>query len=144
MSSSKETVLAFDVYGTLLSTESIADQLSAHFGAEKAKSIAAKWRLYQLEYTWRLNSMRKSSIPNSYHSHSLSIPSRAVCPLLDSNPSFSSTRPQRSQCISASSRNRHANTVLRLALHVSRCDIVSERRWQSTKYHGLYIFQWYV
>ena len=64
MSSSKETVLAFDVYGTLLSTESIADQLSAHFGAEKAKSIAAKWRLYQLEYTWRLNSMRNAPIPN--------------------------------------------------------------------------------
>jgi 2-haloacid dehalogenase len=66
MSSSKEIVIAFDAYGTLLSTEAIADQLSAHFGTEKAKSIAAKWRLYQLEYTWRLNSMRNGSIPNSY------------------------------------------------------------------------------
>jgi 2-haloacid dehalogenase len=67
MSSSKETILAFDAYGTLLSTESIADQLSAHFGAEKAKSIATKWRLYQLEYTWRLNSMRNASPIHTIH-----------------------------------------------------------------------------
>ncbi|KAF2007989.1 haloacid dehalogenase, type II [Amniculicola lignicola CBS 123094] len=52
-------VLAFDAYGTLLSTASIADQLSSHFGTEKASAIAAQWRLYQLEYTWRLNSMNK-------------------------------------------------------------------------------------
>jgi 2-haloacid dehalogenase len=55
-----DIVLAFDAYGTLLSTESIAAQLATHFGQERAKSIAAKWRLYQLEYTWRLNSMRTS------------------------------------------------------------------------------------
>jgi 2-haloacid dehalogenase len=52
-----KTVLAFDLYGTLLSTESIAKQLSAHFGQEKAASVAATWRKYQLEYTWRFNSM---------------------------------------------------------------------------------------
>jgi 2-haloacid dehalogenase len=52
-----KTVLAFDLYGTLLSTESIAHQLAEHFGADIAKSIAALWRRYQLEYTWRLNSM---------------------------------------------------------------------------------------
>ncbi|KAF2121866.1 HAD-like domain-containing protein [Lophiotrema nucula] len=57
MSSSKQIVLAFDVYGTLLSTESIAKQLSEHFGQEKATKIATEWRKYQLEYTWRLNSM---------------------------------------------------------------------------------------
>jgi 2-haloacid dehalogenase len=51
-------ILAFDVYGTLLSTESIAKQLAEHFGEDKATSIAAEWRKYQLEYTWRLNSMR--------------------------------------------------------------------------------------
>ncbi|KAH9829338.1 haloacid dehalogenase, type II [Teratosphaeria destructans] len=50
-------VLAFDAYGTLLSTQSIAQKLTAHFGEEKAKTIAAAWRKYQLEYTWRLNSM---------------------------------------------------------------------------------------
>lgn len=52
-------VVAFDAYGTLLSTESIAKQLSTHFGQDKAQTIAATWRKYQLEYTWRLNSMNK-------------------------------------------------------------------------------------
>jgi 2-haloacid dehalogenase len=50
-------VVAFDLYGTLLSTASIAKELAAHFGQDKADSIAAVWRKYQLEYTWRLNSM---------------------------------------------------------------------------------------
>jgi 2-haloacid dehalogenase len=50
-------LVAFDLYGTLLSTESIAKELAQHFGEAKAKSIAAVWRKYQLEYTWRLNSM---------------------------------------------------------------------------------------
>ncbi|KFZ23630.1 hypothetical protein V502_01891 [Pseudogymnoascus sp. VKM F-4520 (FW-2644)] len=57
MASDKKTVIAFDLYGTLLSTDSIAKELSSHFGDEKAKTIAALWRRYQLEYTWRLNSM---------------------------------------------------------------------------------------
>lgn len=50
-------LVAFDLYGTLLSTESIAKELAQHFGEQQAKSIAAVWRKYQLEYTWRLNSM---------------------------------------------------------------------------------------
>ncbi|KAF4999938.1 hypothetical protein FDECE_11340 [Fusarium decemcellulare] len=54
-----KTIVAFDLYGTLLSTESIAKKLESHFGADKAKLIAALWRRYQLEYTWRLNSMSK-------------------------------------------------------------------------------------
>jgi 2-haloacid dehalogenase len=58
MSTSK-VVIAFDLYGTLLSTESIAKELATHFGDEKAAKIAALWRRYQLEYTWRLNSMGK-------------------------------------------------------------------------------------
>lgn len=63
---SKDIVIAFDAYGTLLSTESIATKLAQHFGDEKAQSIAAKWRLYQLEYTWRLNSMSTSPHPPAY------------------------------------------------------------------------------
>ncbi|KAL2847569.1 HAD-like domain-containing protein [Aspergillus pseudodeflectus] len=51
-----DIVLAFDLYGTLLSTESIAQQLASHF-PEKAHSISSLWRRYQLEYTWRLTSM---------------------------------------------------------------------------------------
>jgi len=54
---SDKTVVAFDAYGTLLSTESIAKKLASHFGQEKAQTIATTWRKYQLEYTWRLNSM---------------------------------------------------------------------------------------
>ncbi|TVY75715.1 (S)-2-haloacid dehalogenase [Lachnellula suecica] len=57
MTSSNKTVIAFDLYGTLLSTESIAKELATHFGDEKAQSIAALWRRFQLEYTWRMNSM---------------------------------------------------------------------------------------
>ncbi|KAJ4291058.1 hypothetical protein N0V90_010256 [Kalmusia sp. IMI 367209] len=59
MASNQEIFLAFDVYGTLLSTESIARQLAEHFGQEKAATIASEWRKYQLEYTWRLNSMEQ-------------------------------------------------------------------------------------
>ncbi|KAK0649479.1 HAD-like domain-containing protein [Cercophora newfieldiana] len=56
MASSK-AVIAFDLYGTLLSTESIAAELAKLFGDDNAKSLAASWRRYQLEYTWRINSM---------------------------------------------------------------------------------------
>jgi len=56
-SMSQRTILAFDLYGTLLSTESVAKELASHFGHAKAASIATTWRKYQLEYTWRLNSM---------------------------------------------------------------------------------------
>lgn len=65
----KNIVVAFDVYGTLLSTESIAKELAAHFGKEKGENLAALWRRIQLEYTWRLNSMRRSfsSDCNYYH-----------------------------------------------------------------------------
>ncbi|KAI1357867.1 haloacid dehalogenase [Xylaria arbuscula] len=56
MASSKK-VIAFDLYGTLLSTESIADELAKIYGGDKAQSLATVWRRYQLEYTWRINSM---------------------------------------------------------------------------------------
>ena len=62
------TVVAFDLYGTLLSTASIAKELAAHFGQDKADSIAAVWRKYQLEYTWRLNSMSTAFIVPSLSS----------------------------------------------------------------------------
>ena len=53
-----KVIIAFDAYGTLLSTESIAQEVASHFGDEKGKSLAALWRRFQLEYTWRMNSMR--------------------------------------------------------------------------------------
>jgi 2-haloacid dehalogenase len=58
-----KTVVAFDLYGTLLSTDSIATQLAIHFGDTKAQAISALWRRYQLEYTWRLNSMGMDHLP---------------------------------------------------------------------------------
>ncbi len=63
MSSNHKTIVAFDLYGTLLSTESIADELASHFGYEKAQVIAGLWRRLQLEYTWRMNSMCKLPTP---------------------------------------------------------------------------------
>ena len=38
MTSNSKTIIAFDLYGTLLSTESIAKELASHFGDEKAAS----------------------------------------------------------------------------------------------------------
>jgi 2-haloacid dehalogenase len=60
--SPEKIVVAFDLYGTLLSTSSIAKELAVHF-PDNADAIAATWRTYQLEYSWRLNSMSKF-VPN--------------------------------------------------------------------------------
>ena len=82
MAATGKTVIAFDLYGTLLSTESIAKELATHFGQEKAASLAALWRRYQLEYTWRLNSMsmpiRVENI--SSDSHTLMDPKDNISP----------------------------------------------------------------
>lgn len=52
-------VIAFDLYGTILSTESIAKDLATtlNISRPKAQAVAAKWRQYQLEYTWRVTAM---------------------------------------------------------------------------------------
>lgn len=63
-----QIIVAFDLYGTLLSTSSIAKQLEQHFG-QQAQSIARAWRRYQLEYTWRLNSMGNISAPYDRLTH---------------------------------------------------------------------------
>ena len=57
--------IAFDLYGTLLSTDSIAQELATLYGVDKAKTIAAQARRYQLEYTWRVNSMGESHAGSS-------------------------------------------------------------------------------
>ena len=51
------TIIAFDLYGTLLSTGSIAQQLAKLYGEEKAQAIASQARTFQLEYSWRIASM---------------------------------------------------------------------------------------
>ncbi|KAI9728429.1 MAG: hypothetical protein M1828_003830 [Chrysothrix sp. TS-e1954] len=57
MSNSDKIILAFDLYGTLLSTSSIAAKLGELYSSDKAKDLALTWRKYQLEYTWTANSM---------------------------------------------------------------------------------------
>ncbi|KAK6821793.1 haloacid dehalogenase [Apiospora arundinis] len=68
-------VIAFDLYGTLLSTESIARELAKLYGEQEAKTLAALWRQYQLEYTWRINCMGQyrpfSDITHSALKHAL-------------------------------------------------------------------------
>ncbi|KAH7018111.1 uncharacterized protein B0I36DRAFT_335327 [Microdochium trichocladiopsis] len=56
-STRRRKVIAFDLYGTLLSTDSIAHELAKHYGEEAAPGIATLWRRFQLEYTWRITSM---------------------------------------------------------------------------------------
>lgn len=62
-------VIAFDLYGTLLDTSSISTDLfnaltpETSISQEDADQITAKWRQYQLEYTWRLSSMSSSDVP---------------------------------------------------------------------------------
>ncbi|KAL7918219.1 HAD-like domain-containing protein [Trichoderma austrokoningii] len=51
------TTIAFDLYGTILSTDSIVKELAKLFGDEKAKTVATQARRYQLEYSWRINGM---------------------------------------------------------------------------------------
>lgn len=62
MAAEDKIVLAFDVYGTLLSTESIAKKLAQHFGEAKAATIAQTWRKYQLEYTWLVTRTNTGSV----------------------------------------------------------------------------------
>ncbi|EKM53331.1 uncharacterized protein PHACADRAFT_259620 [Phanerochaete carnosa HHB-10118-sp] len=52
-------VLAFDIYGTILDTNTINVGLQSllDIGEQKSTEICLLWRRYQLEYTWRLNSM---------------------------------------------------------------------------------------
>lgn len=65
----QKLLIAFDLYGTLLDTSSISTDLinalapEVSLSQEQADHIAAKWRQYQLEYTWRLTSMSSSAAP---------------------------------------------------------------------------------
>ena len=61
--SAEKTVIAFDLYGTILSTASIAKELShqLHISDDKSNEVASLARRYQLEYTWRFTSMSKHS-----------------------------------------------------------------------------------
>jgi len=50
--------IAFDLYGTLLDTSSIAKKLGEHLPqSANVGAITTEWRRYQLEYSWRLTAM---------------------------------------------------------------------------------------
>ncbi|KAF1987597.1 haloacid dehalogenase, type II [Aulographum hederae CBS 113979] len=106
---SSNIVVAFDAYGTLLSTESIAKKLTESFGEDQAKTIAAEWRKYQLEYTWRSNSMNqyidfatitRRSLLHAVTEQGKSIPHSQVESLMESYDSLS-TFPDVSPCLSS-------------------------------------------
>ena len=50
--------IAFDIYGTLYDTASIATMIQAH-AIENPKQFAANWREEQIAITWRQNSMKR-------------------------------------------------------------------------------------
>ncbi|GJJ13003.1 hypothetical protein Clacol_007252 [Clathrus columnatus] len=50
--------LAFDLYGTLLDTTSVAKRLAEHLPKDaNVSGITAEWRKHQLEYSWRIVAM---------------------------------------------------------------------------------------
>ena len=51
-------VLAFDIYGTLIDTHGVVDELARHIG-DRAPEFSRIWREKQLEYTWRKGLMRR-------------------------------------------------------------------------------------
>jgi 2-haloacid dehalogenase len=52
------TVLAFDIYGTLIDTHGVITELTRHVG-DRAGQFSRVWRDKQLEYTWRKGLMRR-------------------------------------------------------------------------------------
>ena len=52
------TVLAFDIYGTLIDTHGVITELTRHVG-DRAARFSQVWRDKQLEYTWRRGLMRR-------------------------------------------------------------------------------------
>ncbi|KAL2039458.1 hypothetical protein N7G274_007730 [Stereocaulon virgatum] len=120
MATKDQTIIAFDLYGTLLSTESIAKELSTHFGKDKAANLAALWRRYQLEYTWRFNSMNQyepfSSITRNSLSHALaefglSLDDDSIATLMKAYDSLS-TFPDVSPALEALSKESSITAVV--------------------------------
>lgn len=60
----QKIVIAFDLYGTILSTDSVVRNLEDYFHPDEAQELSTLWRRYQLEYTWRLNSMSRFASRN--------------------------------------------------------------------------------
>ncbi|CAG7970709.1 unnamed protein product [Penicillium salamii] len=83
MDTTGKTVVAFDLYDTLLSTASISQKLTEFIPAETAERLALLWRRYQLEYTWRLNSLGRFDLYHNITVNSLHHAARDLqCTLL--------------------------------------------------------------
>ncbi|KAL8948977.1 MAG: hypothetical protein Q9222_004883 [Ikaeria aurantiellina] len=117
----KNIILAFDLYGTLLSTESIAKELAKHFGNDKAVEVAATWRKYQLEYTWRLNSMNqylpfstvtRRSLQHALSENDLALPSSSATESLFSAYDSLSTFPDVSPALSSIKKSPSVTAVV--------------------------------
>jgi 2-haloacid dehalogenase len=52
------TVLAFDIYGTLIDTHGVVEELESLIG-DKARDFSRRWREKQLEYTFRRGLMKR-------------------------------------------------------------------------------------
>ena len=71
---SKKIVIGLDIYGTVLTMESIAPELEKHFPQANAEAILKTWRQHQLAYTWRLNSLGVSTITICVYSQQSCLP----------------------------------------------------------------------
>lgn len=61
MQISRDHVLAFDVYGTLVDPHGLGSLLATHAG-EKAEAISVLWRQFQLEFSFR-RALMKDYVP---------------------------------------------------------------------------------
>ncbi|KAL7273502.1 hypothetical protein RUND412_003640 [Rhizina undulata] len=89
-----QKVLAFDLYGTILDISSVALELKTHFpeaDQSLADDIVVEWRKYQLEYTWRLNSMEtykpftevtRLSLLHALHQYNTTLPETTIDEIL--------------------------------------------------------------
>lgn len=53
----RKVVIAVDIFGTVLTMDTIAQELEKLFPQANAETILKTWRQNQLAYTWRLNSL---------------------------------------------------------------------------------------
>lgn len=129
-----KTIVAFDLYGTLLSTESIAKQLEKHIGP-KAEAVSALWRRYQLEYTWRLNSMGRQLAPGIRRR--LLTMSRTLRGFLDRYEECAGSRSGRARRAVERRQHLRFNGGLRPFIYFPRCQSCSystiSRREYSTR-----------
>ncbi|EPS44642.1 hypothetical protein H072_1426 [Dactylellina haptotyla CBS 200.50] len=115
----RRIIVAFDLFGTLLSTDSISQKLAEYHG-DKAVSISNAWRKYQLEYTWRLNSMgfyepfdsiTKKSLLHALSESSIPHDDSQITVILSSYASLSAF-PDVKPCLDAMQSIKHIQPII--------------------------------